>query len=289
MMETALYFKINFEGMTGLIRDIWAEGNFHKCLDVLDSFMDVSQKDREDIIRGKRKLAQDPDGKDGVDGLVVDDNWQPNLDHCAYGIYPDPKEMPEITRKLYTYKSLYLRYAIPEARRLLDERKTCVNGPRLAEIDMHMNMFPDEVFETLGFDRDHLKYQDYYEENPINNKLGIDLDAYIKRQLELDKMPMPKPDKDFSQPLGWILPTGKFYSCGYMEHDWLAGKIGNSPSFSRTEAAKMGWIEITHPLGQENNFEIYFGAKEPTQKQLDTLFDWQQKYEGEVVNPAGEW
>ena len=72
-----------------------------------------------------------------------------------------------------------------------------------------------------------------------------------------------------------------------MEHDWLAGAIGNSPNLNKDIATKMGWILISHPMGKPNELSIFFGDKEPTQKQLDTLFDWRQKYEGEVY--PGEW
>lgn len=77
-------------------------------------------------------------------------------------------------------------------------------------------------------------------------------------------------------------PDGKFYAClTRMEHIWLAKQFGKTEK----EAEEAGWIKIN--LGLMNDINILH-FKKPTQKQLDTLFDWCQKHKAELPDWATE-
>lgn len=310
MTSKTVHFRVDFEGLTQMVRDYWAEGSYSLALSIMvESNIPINYA--HDIIRGKLKMTQDPDEPEGVGGMLAEDNWQPNNAVCYMGKYPDPED--------YKWFKLIHRYGtegLNELRQLANWAVDAMNNSTYSldkiKILKEVKRVPEEIYEYFNIpDPKTIHTGDLYEPTINLNSVDMswseaasqirtdrlnplpgltDLDSWIKRQLELDKMPKPKPDKTFSKPLGWILPTGKFYSCEFMEHDWLASQIGNSPNFSKTMAHQMGWIEITHPLGQPTQFKIIYGDKEPTQKQLDTLFDWKQKYgEAEELKGAGEW
>jgi len=65
-----------------------------------------------------------------------------------------------------------------------------------------------------------------------------------------------------------------------MEHVWLASQF----SLSEKAAEQAGWIKINHGLLNETNI-LHF--EPPTQKQLDTLFDWCQKHKVALPDWAG--
>jgi hypothetical protein len=83
-----------------------------------------------------------------------------------------------------------------------------------------------------------------------------------------DKKPVLCPD--MSSASGWLLPDGKFYGCGPMEHIGLAGNLLPKAPDPETEAERRGWIKIAKNMGG-----LYvLGQKKPTQKQLNKLQDY---------------
>lgn len=282
-----VHFRIDFEGLTNHIRDLWAEGSYWKCIETIDA-AGVPREYWAKVIAGEYKLAQNPKGKNGVDGCLVKDKWKPDLNRCHYQRYPSYYELSSIFEKQQKWANQYFDTAYLEILSLWKEyNRTRYDGKKLYDIIYRLKQFPTEILEFAGVDMQRFLYEAEY--NPINNKLEIDVDAFVKRQLELDKAPRPKPDPEFKIPTGYILPTGKFYSCGWMEHTWLASVLSNSQHFDKTMARSMGWIEISHPLNQPTNLKILFGDKEPTEAQLGTLAEWQLKYQGEIINAPGEW
>jgi hypothetical protein len=316
LMETkthTVHFSVDYDGLTQMVRDFWAEGSYTLATAIMtDSNIPIDYA--HDVIRGKMKMVQDPNDPDG--GMLTEDNWQPNNAVCYMGKYPDPLD--------YKWFKLVNRYGtegLSELRQLAEWAVNAMNNSTYSldkiRILQEVKRVPEEIYEyfnipdpktihtsdlhpaksldAFDYSRNEaasdLRYERLSPELPHMPVAGLpDVDTFIKRQLELDKMPKPKPDKNFSRPCGYIIPTGKFYSCEWMEHDWLASVLGNSQHFDKEIASNMGWIEITHPMGEPENLNIIMGDKEPTQKQLDTLFDWQQKYgEGEIIKPSGEW
>lgn len=314
-----VHFRVDFEGLTRMVREYWAEGSYTLALSIMtDSGIPIDEA--HDIIRGKRKMTQDPDGKNGVDGMIADDNWQPSGAVAYMGKYPDPLDNGwfRLIHRYGTEGLKQLRYDAEWAAEAMNASSYSLDKIRILEQVKHV---PDEIYEYFDIPKpdtihtgelrelpvDRLDTIDYswtaaaaqLREERLKNApapMGVsvpglpDVDEFIKRQIELDHMPKPEPDTTFSRPLGWIILTGKFYSCEWMEHDWLASKIGNSPNMDKTMAHNFGWIQITHPMNQPRNFQVIYGAKEPTQKQLDTLFDWEQVYgKAEVITDSGVW
>lgn len=109
------------------------------------------------------------------------------------------------------------------------------------------------------------------------------VDEYIKHQLELDERPKPEPDNEFNVPTGYVLPDGKFYSCAWMEHSWLAYVLGME---NPQKANKAGWIMISHPINEPRSYYIYVGDKEPTQAQITTLAGWRAVYGAYLVHDS---
>lgn len=296
-METLIekvYFRVDFAGMTQHVRSLWAEGSYWKCVETLDA-LGIPQRYFYAVVDGGMKLVQDPDGKEGVDGMLAKDNWKPKLSACHYQRYPKYEDLSKILNQQRDWAMKYLDSAYIEILDLWKEyNNTRYNGQRSDEIIRQLQTYPVEILEFAGIDMDTFVYEAKY--NPIANKFEFDadksipglpsVDEYIKHQLELDKAPKPKPDQTFSIPTGWILPNGKFYGCGWMDHGYISYEVAK---LNPEKAQKKGWIKITHPLNQPKDLKIYYGDKEPTQKQLDTLFDWQQKHQGTIENQPGEF
>jgi len=295
------HFRIDFEWLTDHVRSLWAEGRYSLAQETLVDTLPLDEI--RDIIRGKRKLIQDPDGKKGVDGLVTDDNWKPDLSFCFLGLYPDPSDSTH-----FRYVDQYGTDGISHAHNICRLVMNSYNYLEKMNFTRELQPYKDDLLVWLGFkevvglrQKRRMELKDFEETQQKVERYsqclvpdfgitsGIDVDAFVKKQVELDSKPTPPPDPTFSIPTGYILPTGKFHPCGWMEHAWLANVLGNSPNFSKEIASKMGWIEITHPLGEPNQLQIFYGDKEPTEAQLGTLAEWQLKYQGEIINPAGEW
>lgn len=132
--------------------------------------------------------------------------------------------------------------------------------------------------------------------------------AYIRAQLELDTRPCPKPDQDMESPDGWILPTGEYYPCGYMEHPWLAGKLIPDADNAERDAERRGWVKI-HASGLISGYDTGMcinpphrgdNACEPTARQVDAIFRWCERHRQELphwmapesareFHPAPDW
>lgn len=66
-----------------------------------------------------------------------------------------------------------------------------------------------------------------------------------------------------------------------MEHIWLAGKLGKTEE----EAESAGWVKCSCAM-----LGIYVISKiKPTQKQLDTVFDWMMAKEYERKEAYDAW
>lgn len=80
---------------------------------------------------------------------------------------------------------------------------------------------------------------------------------------------------------GWLSPSGKLYYCNGYGHEYLADLIeeelgGKCDRYSATAwAMSEGWIKLHYPEG----FILWqYQYPEPTQKQLDFMFDYIEKH-----------
>ncbi len=89
---------------------------------------------------------------------------------------------------------------------------------------------------------------------------------------------VPKLYPDMSSPSGWLLPDGKYYGCGNMEHIGLADvllapEVGGDKNCEGI-AEERGWIKISvGALGCN-----VIAKKKPTKKQRDKVFDYAEKH-----------
>lgn len=318
-----VHFGVDFEGLTQLARDFWAEHNFDKARKLLIEGCDFENAVAMDIIQGRKKMAQHPDGKKGVDGIVVKDNWQPDLSECRFGKYPtledadrwvtlsiyygadflensrqdigelllsyaisiDTIERSRIVKELKKYpsslyKDLEIPYPITEGGYLIKREFVDLTlFPKLQDIAHDIPAEPPEYSEALSTKvHGYPEYSEILSERNTPTKssdysevlsdLGVpSVEKYVKHQLELDKKPLPDPDSKAR--LGWISPDGKLYPCGWMEHGWLAERLGETI----TKTDTLGWILISHPANRPDDL-LVFCDKESTQAQRDALRVW---------------
>lgn len=251
MKTQTVHFTVDPDGITRLIRDMWAEGSYEKALNVLGSMacgVVIPQGIQYDIIRGKKKFANyngDPD-----QFCIIVDNWKPRD-----GDYPDPEP---------------------------------------SKLAAFLKKRADEEFKveatTTGFDFTAMKrFGGYDTIEQMNQALliqrnisKIDPLADMHSREERERNGKPKPDTELESKAGWILPNGKFYAClTAMEHVWLASQFGKTEK----QAEDAGWIKINHGLLNDTNI-LHF--KPPTQKQLNTLFDWCEKHKVSMPEWATE-
>jgi hypothetical protein len=273
-METeALYFTTDFNWLTDFIRSLWSEGSFRRALDVLND-LGIPQHESFEIIRGNLKMIQDPDGVKGIDGQTAKDNWKPNLALCDHSRYPDPDELYAIEKERDIYAKKYIDQCVTQLNELLKDMSIALErgvGKDLSQYYDLINTFPDNAFEIAGIKKnDYFSMLDKIKSLYIQQEReGKKLEEYVDHQIELDSKELPEVDSEFKFLYGWLLPDGKFYPCDWLDHIWLASKLGKSEE----EAENSGWIKFTQS-------GIWHVAKDkPTQRQIDAVFSWCNNHE----------
>lgn len=272
-----VYFKVDFEGMTHLIRDIWSEGRYTVAIDILDS-MNIPPEFHEDIIHGKLKIIQDPDGIEGVTGTLAHDNWKVNLDQCAFGFYPKFIDMPNMAEKMVTYYREYESKVIRDARMLYNDYMESFHALDKERMANEFFQYPERIQEEI--DPDGNVVNGRFMPLLPNPRLNLpSVEEFVERQLELDKIETVEPDPNFKSKYGIITDDGKFYGCGWMEHDWLCNRLGKSK-----DDAMNVWIIISKRGGSTDFNDIIFEtfARSITQRQMDTVFEFCLAHELEM-------
>lgn len=298
-----VYFRVDFEGLTNLIRNFWAEGEYSKALSIMtESGIDL--ENAHDVIRGKLKLIQQPGGREGVEGNLAKDNWKPNLDLCMWNKYPDPKDSAFFRMiERYGVKGLNRqRSQIESALRALNESTYVPDKERLID-HLRELAIDDEVYKFFEYPtfwklekdwrpkrltwagRDKETYPDYVDELLSNDIVPmtwsgsyspamkeLDIDAYVKRQLELEKITEKPEPCNPPERAGWLSPKGEMYACNYNEHVWLADLLG----YTGVQIEKEGWVKLHYTLLKPDRLLVDKGNKDKrlTQKQIDALWEW---------------
>jgi hypothetical protein len=266
-------FTVDFNWLTNFVRSLWSEGSFRRALSILEE-LEIPKKESYEIIRGNLKMIQDPNGKKGIDGMTLNDNWSPDLTLCDKGRYPDPDELYLIERNRDDYAKKYIDQCATEAHVLLIDLDNALkngDGYRIEAIEDRLNSFPDEIYDIMAISKNdyfnHIDKVNYlFREKEIADKK---LDEYIIHQKELDTKKLPDVDINFDFLYGWLLPNGDYYPCAWMDHIWLAEKLGKNEK----DIENFGWIKITKSgIGYESE-------QVPTQKQLDGLLIWCNKHD----------
>lgn len=244
-----VHFTVDFDGMTDRIREFWAEGKYALAVQACTEGFGLTREQAAQVINGRKRLAQDPNGRKGCDGILLDDTWSPRDAHFTF--YPEgscPVSAAECQRLFKENQQLReelefagLRYNDRE-----NELQFELTKIRARVIEARLNLRPGGAQTTL--------------------------ESFVAAQSELDTRPTPKPDKTYESHWGWVLPDGKFYPCkNMMEHIWLADRLGKD----ERAAEASGWVKITKGIGG-----IYIISQwKPSQAQINTVFDWSRKSE----------
>ncbi len=84
--------------------------------------------------------------------------------------------------------------------------------------------------------------------------------------------PRRKPDLELKTTFGLLSPEGKLYACNYCEHDQTYDDIRADQDLKAWTYNAAKFLHLSG--GHWNDPAGYFT---PTQRQIDTLFDWVQK------------
>jgi hypothetical protein len=255
-------FRVDPKGLTRLIREMWAEGSYDKCLNILAAVKHgepLSLEVQYDIIRGNKKLAlyrNDPDSF-----CIKPDKWKPK----TFLYYPDPS--PDKLAAFLKIKSEQ------EAERQVSR---ALRGYSPTNEDES-----EQVVGSLLEQRTMKKFAGYDSLEEMNMAYAFKRSIPTPEQMietlnsrdERAEKGKPTPDPTLLADAAWVSPLGDFYPCQTpMEHVWLVGQFG----FSEVQAENRGWIKITRDFVGKRL--IHRGKKEATQKQIDTLFDWCEKH-----------
>lgn len=268
----AVHFSVDFEWLTKFIRDLWTEGSFKQALDVLES-SNCPERYHKDILRGKKKMV-------GIDeGHIENDNWQPREPDR----YFDPDLLPKLAQDGERYKREYFRLLGNEYALLVRRWKSASSGKELEDLSYQFKAFPSEFIQSLD-PTEQLPYinamrandlgfyaaRNTYEMLTGNEIASVNVEQFIRHQIELDKKPAPKPDTRYESDYGWITSGGLFYPCLYFEHIWLAGVLGKTEA----EADESGWIKIGYSKTLGEPVIHCWSTEKVTQPQLDALWQW---------------
>lgn len=147
IMEKKVHFRFDFDWLTERIRLFWAEGEYAQALAIMVD-CGISADNAKEVIRGKLKMAQYPNGVEGTEGWLVEDDWKPNLGLCLWGKYPDPDD-----HKFFKMINRYGVKPLSEARRdieiVIGDLKCTVYWPdkrRLIDYLRKEKRYHDEIY-----------------------------------------------------------------------------------------------------------------------------------------------
>jgi len=248
MLETGtVHFGVEFAGLTRIVRDMWMSGQWLQALDLLEVGCGLPRKVAEAVLRGERRLAQDPHGEPHVDGLVIADDWTPPAGYVM------PRDLPAHTEKLSQWAREYFNY--------LSGVVACAHQ----EGEHHdWAWLPAEFVETLPPD-----LQGYVRGERAEPDAPPLVDAYLEKMAALERRPTPRPDAEYASDTGWILRDGSFYPCGRMEHTWLAERLGQGRD------ADEFWVKVgCSPFDNKTLWPPFEPRRPATPEQKDAVIEW---------------
>jgi len=96
------------------------------------------------------------------------------------------------------------------------------------------------------------------------------VDRFCREQREMEENTgFPTPAKDVFSDNGWIAPNGDFFTCGMIQHDALAEKMG-----SDTATIERTHVRISTNMLSGYRSPLQFVGRRLTQKQKDKIWDW---------------
>jgi len=287
-------FVISGDFLTQQSRNLWTERPL-KALALLDC-LDLPESIQVDIITGKKALVGDNEYE------LVDDDATEN----QYGAkLPSIKD---VIKKLE--EELWLEKELLSATRQYLEDSTCFVGSPGVKLKIPyswsttnengraiLKLWEGEIWEE-GIAR-VLKYFPDAQQgtHPVALRdlalsgLPLEIDpktleaktsgAVFGFQDEKGKIVLN--DREFSCRDGFILPDGTFHGCGYCQHQSLLNEL-------ELDKEPDNWAKVQDSRrrrqdGLRVDQEYIYYPDKPTQKQLDTIFDWGQKHGIEIRFP----
>jgi hypothetical protein len=309
-----VHFSIEGEFITEHVRNLWQERRFAHCLKTLGCVNGLTRDQHEAIIFGKAKLTgvndleleednwQPPDPRYYCPSLLTameqGEKWwelQERREHEAYRYAKDNwwETRGHKDARMAFFNRLVSLVGKEKAEQIHEEvmyeyaRSDSHPGAYYANQQISQKRMGGEVDEERGLpapDRPPALDPETMVAHAMRQRMelmGMDtsvLPAIGKDMTErvmnrgMDKAPVLCPD--MSSASGWLLPDGKYYGCGYMEHIGLATRLleGKLPEGRDAEkfAEDIGWVKITKHL----TGTAALASKTPTKRQLTKLWDY---------------
>ncbi len=296
-MTKTVHFTVCPRFLTNHVRDLWAEGSFDKSLKTLHSaFPSMPLEMKHDIIRGKRKLVA-VTGDPGAMNCVKD-KWTPCLNRCSYGKYPDPEDIASLAECANRLLEEDHKNNVSYVMNLLISIKESEDALEIADLHHCVARMPKEAIAEAESIMRKLsapspmpmeRFGGYGSLEEMNMAFAFKqsiptVEEVIERNRDRDaraEKGKPKPDRKLTAKMGWVLPDGKFYAClTPMEHIWLASQFG----LTESQAEQSGWIKISVDFIGKTFIHKF---SDPTQKQINTVFDWCEKHKKPLPDWAG--
>lgn len=304
-MQKTVHFSVDFQWLTDFIRDEWSAGQYTRAKQLLIEDCGLPPQVSYDVIRGKKKLAADPDDPD--QGMVITDEWSPDLSKCLWWAgYPDPEDfkffslieefgvkgltsykhqIERLTRQMqetsyYFDKMNILSEAVDIPKKVLNffnqeslvkEIQAFGRWKLLDYRDQNKNM-DNRSINARDYLRDK-RLNESNEDDSLKKLTGLSLDEHIEKLASFSEKPFPT----YKTKIGWVSPDGKIYPCGHQEH---ARAMWEWFGMSEVGAENLGWIKITYSLFKPDDPLLLRGENnKPTQSQINILSKWAEFWE----------
>lgn len=255
-----MHFTVTGEFLTNISRTLWAdEGEPEKALHILQAaFPEMPQSAMFDVLTGKQRLVGDSNA--GIllepdDALASEHGNNLSLESVLkrFRNRADKGEdwMQMATRQTELVSSPKGLVEVPRRRTKYNEAKMC------RSLDVDLEDIPHR--EVGPFDRER-KFFDA-DTNRQRQELNVE---------EAEPPTPPRPERSITTDTGWLAPDGKYYPCDYGQHDVWAYRLGFE---EERQLEKLGWVKVQRGSFYRN----LLGRGEPTQRQVDMVFDYCQK------------
>lgn len=295
-----LHFSISGEFITGQARKFWQEAEYKKAFNLLGCLIGITLEQQIAVVEGRKQFT-------GVNELdLVDDDWERPSNYPLFsemlGYADGHAELRE--RRVEEAKACLnrcARYALGFD--FDEERDYRVQWNAAVHI-----MGEDAAIAALEEAKERLEDEASNAEKALRSReawlTGSALVPSVEKAAFIAKFTMdaqmrmagfepsalpstaamlnrgygsePGLDPMMESVNGWLLPNGRYYGCGSMEHAGLAHGLINDDTVEdpEKEAEKRGWIKLARSV---TGFHC-LATKKPTQKQRNRLFDYAQAH-----------
>lgn len=327
-----VHFSVDFEHLTEIAQEEWRSFNLDWALDCLYS-CGLDREQANLVLSGKAKMIQAPDGIEGVDGTLAEDDdsrcTDPN--YWKYKHIVDPytyqvgtsnilRQGLETIQKV-RYEIIYVINCYHQELRSIEKRRMarqlyekypskstwkdceipfCIDTHRTSKFGFHGEhywineelvkdfvienfYYPDAKFHRHDSNTKHrpeLRHEQgltsVYVEEEKSIPLGMasmtgNVDAYLKRERQLEALGLPEPADPKDSVNGYITPDGKYYPCEWMEHRWLAPIIVDELGVAEERLVKCAQSQLNPGL---IGVDPPLDSRYPTDEQLLTVARW---------------